>query len=615
MISKRAMVAGIMSSSIHTNRSALQALQAVETARRDLASAQNRVSTGLKVATAKDNGAVFAIASSMRADIGGWGAVKTGLNRAQSITDVALMGAERIGELLVELHQHAVTLNDSLSGASRQAVIDHMSAMIKEIDRIARTTAFDGINLLTGKPTVTTTTTHSYGFPSSPLPQPAFSSMAALPPNSHAWPSSTVRYTLPPSVQTPASFDQAVAAISGSNSQTITVDGGGDAGRVNLLLDAFSAPDVVEIWQNGVRVAATGQVYAAGGGAVGAGASVTGQHVLSFDYDPANGQSLEFRFNEGVGATGTVWTVGGLTLQDLSEAPPAPVAIYTPTGSLQTSAPFDPPRPTANPEEVAVALDEPPQAVSNVFSVTLGAGTVAGRIDMAFDAFDRPDTAEVWQNGVRVAATGQAYAPGGGAVGPATAVSGLNTLSFDFDPALGPLEFRFNDGGGDADSAWVVGALSLSPLGSPAAVATVSASGTQTMGFGPLHLDVFTTPAGETLRVSSRDLTAGGLGLDPLDFADAALVLDRVKAALTRTTESSGYFGVRSKTLERSALFASKSGDALEVGVGNLVDADLGKESAKLQAAQIRRQLAMETLGIANSTPQWLLGLFKGIAP
>lgn len=151
-------------------------------------------------------------------------------------------------------------------------------------------------------------------------------------------------------------------------------------------------------------------------------------------------------------------------------------------------------------------------------------------------------------------------------------------------------------------------------MGSPAAIATVNASGTQVMGFGPLHLDVFTTPAGETLRVSSRDLTAGGLGLDPLDFANAALVLDRVKAALTRTADSASYFGVRNKTLERSALFASKSSDALEVGVGNLVDADLAKESAKLQAAQVKQQLAMQTLGIANSAPQWLLAVFKGMS-
>ena len=114
------------------------------------------------------------------------------------------------------------------------------------------------------------------------------------------------------------------------------------------------------------------------------------------------------------------------------------------------------------------------------------------------------------------------------------------------------------------------------------------------------------------MRVSSRDLTATGLGLDPMDFGNAVTVLDRVKGALNRATDSSSYFGTRYKSLVRAALYAVKSGDALEVGIGNLVDADLGKESAKLQAAQIRQQLATQTLSIANQQPQWLLALFKG---
>lgn len=577
---------------------------------RDLAAAQNRVSTGLKVSGAKDNGAVFAIASAMRADVGGWGAVTTGLNRVQSITDVALMGAERIGELLVELQKHAVALNDSLSGASRQAVINDMTAMISEIDRIARSTAFDGINLLTGRPTITTTSRVGYGLAPTVLPQPVFPSMAALPPGSQAWAGSTVKYSLPPSAQTPSSFDDALAAITGSNSQTVVADAGAIPGRVSLLLDAYGAPDVVEIWQNGVRVAASGQPYPAGGVAVGPGVAVSGQHVLSFDYDPANGQPLEFRFNDGLVVSGTAWTVGGLILQDPSEAPPTAVATYTPMGSLVSSAAFDPPPAFADPEQAAVALDEKPQGVSGVYP--FNAGAVAGRIDMAFDAFGLPDTAEVWQNGARIAASGQGYVPGGAAVGPPAGVTGLNTLSFDYDPAMGPLEFRFNDGGGDADSAWVVGALSLSPVGSPPAAATTVTSSSQAAGFGPLHLDVFTTPSGQTMRVSSRDLTSGGLGLDPMDFLDAALVLSRVKDALGRATDSSAYFGVRHKSLGRSALFAVKSGDALGVGIGNLVDADLAKESARLQAAQIRQELASQTLGIANQHPQWLLALFKG---
>lgn len=112
-------------------------------------------------------------------------------------------------------------------------------------------------------------------------------------------------------------------------------------------------------------------------------------------------------------ATGTAWTVGGLILQDPGDPVPTPVATYTPTGSLQTTAAFDPPQASADPEQVAAALDEKPQGVSSIYP--FNAGAVAGRIDMVFDAFGLPDTAEVWQNGVRIAASGRGYVSGGAA--------------------------------------------------------------------------------------------------------------------------------------------------------------------------------------------------------
>ncbi|MNO04415.1 Flagellin [compost metagenome] len=51
--------------------------------------------------------------------------------------------------------------------------------------------------------------------------------------------------------------------------------------------------------------------------------------------------------------------------------------------------------------------------------------------------------------------------------------------------------------------------------------------------------------------------------------------------------------------------------DALEVGIGNLVDADLAKESAKLTALQTKQQLGVQALGIANQSSSILLGLFR----
>ena len=69
--------------------------------------------------------------------------------------------------------------------------------------------------------------------------------------------------------------------------------------------------------------------------------------------------------------------------------------------------------------------------------------------------------------------------------------------------------------------------------------------------------------------------------------------------------------GTTSKSLERQITFNSKLQDALEAGAGNLVDADLAKESARLTALQTKQQLGVQALSIANSASQTLLGLFR----
>jgi flagellin len=51
--------------------------------------------------------------------------------------------------------------------------------------------------------------------------------------------------------------------------------------------------------------------------------------------------------------------------------------------------------------------------------------------------------------------------------------------------------------------------------------------------------------------------------------------------------------------------------DALEAGLGALIDADLAKESARLQSLQIRQQLGATALSAANTAPQFLLSLFS----
>ena len=97
-----------MSFSVNTNPGALVALQNLGGTSRELFTTQNKISTGLDVAGAKDDGAIFAIAQKNRADVAGLGAVKNSLDRGTSAVDVALAAGEAISDLLIELKAKVV---------------------------------------------------------------------------------------------------------------------------------------------------------------------------------------------------------------------------------------------------------------------------------------------------------------------------------------------------------------------------------------------------------------------------------------------------------------------------------------------------------------------------
>lgn len=70
-------------------------------------------------------------------------------------------------------------------------------------------------------------------------------------------------------------------------------------------------------------------------------------------------------------------------------------------------------------------------------------------------------------------------------------------------------------------------------------------------------------------------------------------------------------YGAASKYIDNQISYNNDKMDSLNGGLGSLIDADLAKESAKLQALQIRQQLGTQALSIANQAPQSLLSLFK----
>ena len=117
---------------------------------------------------------------------------------------------------------------------------------------------------------------------------------------------------------------------------------------------------------------------------------------------------------------------------------------------------------------------------------------------------------------------------------------------------------------------------------------------------------------GEPLELIYRPMTAEWLGLSNLGSATPDAVLDRVTSALAQVNASTERIGVEQGLVENLLAQNSKRQDAVEGGVGNLVDADMAREAARLQALQVRQQLAAQTSSIANAQPQWLLTLFGG---
>ena len=103
--------------SINTNYGAAVALQSLNKTSAQLETTQNRISTGLKVSSAKDNGAIFAIATQQRANAASQDAVRNSLQRGQSIVDVALAAGDTITSALEEMKSLAVNIASSTGSA------------------------------------------------------------------------------------------------------------------------------------------------------------------------------------------------------------------------------------------------------------------------------------------------------------------------------------------------------------------------------------------------------------------------------------------------------------------------------------------------------------------
>jgi len=143
-----------MSFSVNTNVGAMVALQYLNETQGRLNQTQSAINSGLKVATARDNGAIFAIAQNQRSAVAGYSAVVSSINNATSSIDVALSAGQSISDLLIQMKQKALSAADqSLDTASRQALNADFTALRDQITTIVKNAVFNGFNLVNGSTT------------------------------------------------------------------------------------------------------------------------------------------------------------------------------------------------------------------------------------------------------------------------------------------------------------------------------------------------------------------------------------------------------------------------------------------------------------------------------
>jgi len=142
-------------------------------------------------------------------------------------------------------------------------------------------------------------------------------------------------------------------------------------------------------------------------------------------------------------------------------------------------------------------------------------------------------------------------------------------------------------------------------------------NGTNLIDSGTDQVVGITAPdASDSITIAHENLLPGGgtITFGPTstftNAAEAQSLVAKIDASISNLSDSQTRMGSGAKALETQRNFTDVIQDSLDVGIGNLVDADLAKESANLQALQVKQQLGLQALGIANGQPQAILSLF-----
>jgi flagellin len=146
-------------------------------------------------------------------------------------------------------------------------------------------------------------------------------------------------------------------------------------------------------------------------------------------------------------------------------------------------------------------------------------------------------------------------------------------------------------------------------------ISSASYNGRNLLSSASCNANVLSNIDGTTIAIrGNSQVTAASTVLAAQSItstSNALVALTRINEARATVSTILGNLGADTRTITFQDDFVTKLTDAQEVGLGSIVDADMAKESAKLQALQVQQQLSVQTLNIANQRPAILQQLFQ----
>jgi flagellin len=172
-------------------------------------------------------------------------------------------------------------------------------------------------------------------------------------------------------------------------------------------------------------------------------------------------------------------------------------------------------------------------------------------------------------------------------------------ISASYDDVAGQFTYLINDTAYD-NLAITTDGVDASNIGAGVATAVVSSAGSNVMVVN-----------GTDMTLASAMFSSFATVDISTSAASATTAANALEQAIVDLNVTLASLGSQATALDAQNDFLAKLSDEIENGIGNLVDADLAKESAKLQSLQIKQQLGAQALSIANQAPQVILSLFR----